>query len=292
LRRQTQQFKNNDELDTFLKKNFGYSYFKFADSLVQVYFIYKNIRYQRVIKRTLKKIRDIKKIKTDVLEVLDEFLIKYKFYNYVKGKYLSDKEEAVWTPEEKEKCIIKMFALDSFYKKLDRYTSLLKVNLKPRYPEIASIKARISPINLLALIWSYALRSRNRIQWGVMEEVLIYFWQLSEKLGIIDFLPHKSLNVPSAERLRFIYNKYRKTDYIRQAQVCFLLSFDDKFCKGGMGGKPFVREGKTIDYSDPIVWLNEYLWWDKEPEGWEKIYDLQFALEIVPEEEGKQRKNY
>jgi len=288
LQSQVQDFKSKEDLNNFLLKKYGYGYWQFADSFVTVFLIYRNIRYKQVIKNSLKKIGEINKLRSDVLALLDDFLRKRDFYKYSKFSQVIDNPEFIWTPEEKVSFIQRVFNLDLFFNKLDGCISIFKECLRPPYFPIVPKKLRISPLNLLVLIWSFALRSRNRVTWGLMEEVLKYFWKLIDKLGIIDYLPHKGINIPSAERLRFIYNKYKKTDYLKKAEGHFIVSFKEKCSEEEIRERAIKSEGKIIDYSDPIAWLDEYLWHDKEPEGWQALFDMGFAYQIL-EDDKKER---
>ena len=281
MKRQQQEFRSKEELNVFLLKRYGCGYWEFADSFVQVFQIYKRIRYEQVIKNTIKKIKELKKLKTNVVELVDEFLLKHDFYEYSKYSQVINDPKLIWTPEKKEGIIRQGFGLDSFFEKLKTFVSYLEPDLKSPYIPIAPLKIRISPLNLLVLVWSFALKARGRVTWNTMETVLSYFWRLIDRLGIIDFLPHTGTNIPSAERLRFIFNKYRKSAYIKQAEFCFILSFKEKWSEEELSERTIVFEGRTTDYSDPIVWLNELLWIDKEPAGWNKLNDMGLTFRIL-----------
>ena len=141
---------SNEKLDNYLKNNYGYSYWNFADSIFSIFISYRSRPYGKTIKLTKERISRIEKIKEKFIESIDDFLSEINFYEYSKFHVSMTSMKYLWTHNNKKHFIADKFRVKFIFSVLDemikRYNSDVSM-----FDGIAD-KIYIKPINLLILI--------------------------------------------------------------------------------------------------------------------------------------------
>lgn len=273
---------DNRSLDLFLKEKIKYGYWQFAHSMVWVYFFYQEKRYKIVKRDFRKKIEDLSKLKQKTIENIDALLMKINFYENSKIALYEPDKEFVWTSEKKEDFILKTFKLTEFSEISKSYKEYLeKDDKRDIYADYRLGKTRLKPVNLIILIWSFACKRGERIEWKLIFELLRWFNRKIKEIEANKYFEIEDESITSTERLRFLYNKYRKTDNIRIAEIIYRVCFFDKYSKEYKQQTVNFSGNKNVTYRDPIAWLDEWLWGDKQPEGWIAFNEYGLTLKIL-----------
>jgi len=142
------------EVDEFLKKRYGYGIWNFIYSLYWVAALYKLYDLRGEIALLKDKVHKLKSAKTRLIENIDQFLSDTDLWKIIKRSYPD--LNIRWTPDKREKFIASNFNVDRFFKIVEGYTE--RINNRIKYLEIYTRfpgrKLRISPRNLIILIWS------------------------------------------------------------------------------------------------------------------------------------------
>lgn len=267
---------SKEKLDDYLKQNYGYRYWNFADSIFSIFLSYRSRPYSKTVEITKERIKRIEKTKDKFIELIDDLLSEINFYEYSKLHQSMKFIKYLWTPNNKKKFIEDKFRLNYSFAVLEdmikSYNS--KVSIFHSFRE----KIYLKPINLLILAWSNALRKGNRIHWINLEMLLKWFLNKLDEIQILDAVGiEEPINkiVPSPERMRFISNKYRGTKHKILADSIFFRSFKDENEISEMKKWHLNSpDGEFVDYSDPLKFLYETMWKEKSPKGYLSLFDL------------------
>lgn len=275
---------SKEDIDTFLNINYGYGYWNFADSLFTVYLLYKSKDYETTRRLVDKRIERLEELKKKIVEIVDNFLIDIDFYRYSKNHKSLSGRSFKWTLNNKKGFIINRFRLKSFLSKID--------NLIDQYKRDTSFfpseyeKTRIKPINLVILIWSHALKKGGRVDWINMEKLIQWFLKILEEILVLDIYGVENKNIFSPERMRFINNRYKGTTCEDIGFSIFLDSFKNEEQIVERRKWNFIStNAEKIDYSDPLFFLDELLYFGKTPKAYLGLLDLGITYNLIEEYE-------
>lgn len=222
---------SKEKLDSFLKKKYGYGIWEFELSLYQTYIMYFHglrIRYHILEE---KRIRQLRNLKRKILELIDKYLSDINFYKYsLKGtlpKNLTGISK--WTSENRDKFIIKNFKIEQLFSIID-----LQIEHQIAFESIAEIDAslwgiespmRLKPSNFLILIWSYAMKERNKVDWINMEKLLSWFSNNVKETDLSNFFDFDKGDSYQPETLRLSRNKYKSSKYDKLANYIYINTF-------------------------------------------------------------------
>ena len=150
----------------------------------------------------------LKSAKTRLIEKIDQFLIDSVIWEEIKRGYPELKIKLL--PDEREKFIVKNFHLDRFFKIID--DRIEKINNRIKFLEIYSRipgkKLRITPRNLVILIWSKVMEKRKKEGDIDFENIsLLLNWLSLNKNWASMF---KSIRLVSSKTPELTYNRYIK----------------------------------------------------------------------------------
>lgn len=254
-----------NEVDSFLKKRYGFGIWEFDHSLVYIYSLYFEKKEKKVFHFIEKRIRKLEDIKRKIIELIDDFsadMNLYKLHNEFESTRIIK-----WTPKERYKFIAEKYKLSSFYsvinrliKKYKEHGSYLK---KDGTSKIINFRVYLKPINLAVLIWSHAMKRGKKVDWINMENLLNWFTKKLNEMGMLSFYEFNNGCAPLFETLRMTWNKYKNTKYDSLSKSIFLTFF--KIAKD---------EGKE-KFPKPLNELDEYLKWeDKSLDHINKLTDI------------------
>lgn len=272
---------SKENLDIFLNENYGYGYWNFADSLLSVYYLYKFRDFEKERVLIKERIEYFEKIKQKIIEILDQFLREIDFYKTSKYHYsLNKKFNYKWTPNNKREFILNRLQLKHFFSEFDEIIKQYKSHNTMNYFE--NDKIYLKPINFVILIWSHAIKKKGRIEWINMEKLIQWFLKILEEIDVLDIYGIESKDIPSPDRMRFIYNRYKGTIHGTSAFSFFMKSFQDEEKISRSKEMSFISiNAEKIDYSDPLKYLDEHLWFDKTPKAWRGLYDLGVTYHLL-----------
>jgi len=251
-----------EELDSFLKKRYGYGIWEFEFNLAYIYGIYQERKKQKVYKFIEERIQRLENIKSKIIVTLDDFLNEIKFYE-LSNEFIF-KSKIKWTPQNRTDFIIKHYKLNQFFSVINKQIDRLKgrksymENESPEIPTQILEPIYLKPLNLVILIWSYAMRRGSKIDWVNMQNLLNWFSKKLDEKGILDFFGFEIYNAPSTEILRLTRNKYRNTKYGIYAKLDFVLFFN---VRKDEGKRRFPKPlDKTDDYKDySLEYMKEHI---------------------------------
>lgn len=249
-----QEIKNNfteEELDLFLKNRYGYGIWEFEFSLAHVYDLYNEKKEKKIFQFIERRVQQLENIERKIIELLDDFLIEINFYKL--NNMLDLTRNAKWTQQRRTDFIIKHYKLSQFFSVIDgqikiykNRKSLMEDESLPLVPfQIHPIY--LKPLNLLVLIWSYAMKRGKKVDWVNMKNLLNWFSKKLDELDMLDFFGLEKHNAPSNETLRLSRNKYKKTKYDFIAKLTFHIFFQ----KAKEEGKE--RFPKPLDELDELL---------------------------------------
>jgi len=205
------------ELDSFLKKKYGYAVWDFEYFFVNLFLLYYFKEPVKVHQFIEKRINRLKNIKRRIIELLDDFLIEINFYKFYK---LISGENNIWTPQNKENFIIKKFELCTFFSVIDSAIQIIK-ELDSRWYNGKELLLNIKPKTLVILTLSYVMQTGKKVDWINMKNLINWFSIKFDEIGILDFFGMEKCKAPSADILRFTRNKYKNTKYNIYAKYLF-----------------------------------------------------------------------
>lgn len=265
-----------EELDSFLKKRYGYGIWEFEFSIANIIMFYseKNLpKFSQFIENRIKRLENMK---NKVIELLDDFLSDVNFYKLNKDIRLT--EITSWTPKNRYDFIIKGYQLSDFFSIIDNQISLYQSrevsgawekfgNSTIFPPELRVFPPRLKPLNLLLLIWSYAMKRGKKVDWINMENLLNWFSKTLNEIEALEFIGMEENEAPFTEILRLTRNKYKKSKYDIFAKVQFDLFFNIK-----------KDEGKER-YPKPLDDLDQFLKWEyKDIESMKHFCDFHMLI--------------
>jgi len=228
-----------DSLDSFLKVNYGYGIWEFASSLQLIYYLYDEKKRHVVYKYIDDKVTCLKKIKTNLMENIDDFLGGTKFYELSK-KSESPKKTQWPTPKRKD-FIRKHYKLNNLYavideqiKKYERLKQLFEpflnnnMNLINEFPRVPLLPRKIKPIQLLALVWSFIMKrgaEKKQKDWINMVRLLNWFVKRLNNKGVKDIFHLEEYDTPPPELLRKYWNRYKESKYFFVVIIIFDVCF-------------------------------------------------------------------
>lgn len=274
---------SKNELNKFLIGRYGYGYWSFADSLNTIHSIYKLSDVHSLDKLYRDRIAYLEIINQKIIEIIDKFLIDIEFYKNSKFHRNSELQNFIWTPNNKKAFILDRFFLKDF--------SMLINELKRNYEEkslfYTSIKTEspkiyLKPINFIIVTWSYAFKRKGRVEWINMELLLKWFLKAFGKLDILDVFQLDDRKIAYPERMRFIFNKYKETEHGKVAYSIFVDSFlKEEEIKARKRKILISLNGEKIDYSDPLIYLYEDVWYEKSPVAILMLEDMGTAYHLL-----------
>lgn len=264
------------ELDRYLKENYGCRYAQFAKSLEYTNSLY-SFRNQEAQKRHIsEEIKKLKKIKEKIYELFDEFLEKINFYKFSKVFRFSNGTVFKWTTDKRRDFIKEIFKLYPTFSAIDELIIIIKKHSLPNSYSFFKRSIYLKPSNFIIMVWSHVLKKGDRIDWINIEGLLKWFSLKSKKLEISDFFSFIKDDLPSPERMRFIYNKYRKKfiedpkTYRDLAFQGFLLCFV----------KEITNKELILFGTKKTSLLEKYLKYGPR-DAWGKFSDISTALELA-----------
>lgn len=196
------------DVDEFLKKRCGYGIWNFIYSLYWVAALYNIYDLRGEIKLLNAKVHKIKSAKTRLIENIDQFLIDTDIWKGIKRGYPELKIR--WTPDIREKFIANNFQLDRFFKIVDDRIEKInrRIKLLEIYIRIPAKKLRITPRNLIILVWSHVMvteEDEEKIDFENISVLLNWFSLNKNWTGFF-----KSTKLVSPKTPELTYNKYVK----------------------------------------------------------------------------------
>jgi hypothetical protein len=220
-----------EELNSFLNRRYGYGIWEFELSLYQTYIMYYHgLRLRAYIFET-ERISKLKGIKRKILELIDNYLSDINFYKYSSKGTLYKKVTGIskWTTEKRAKFIIKNFKIEQLFSIIDELIEhqIAYMAASEFDASLMGVESpmRLKPLNFLVLIWSYAMKERNRVDWINMEQLLLWFSKEFENTDLSYFFDFKKKDSYPPEKLRLSRNKYRNSKYDELANYIFINFF-------------------------------------------------------------------
>jgi hypothetical protein len=278
---------SKEELNNYLKKNYGYEYWNFANSVFWIDHMFESKKNDLLISYYKKRISLLEITGKKVMQIFDDLLTKINFYKtdmLFENKKDMDNSESRWSTKKRQEFIIKCFNLEKTMSVIKRITK----QYQRQYfvdREQRKFKARIKPLNFLILVWSHALTKNNRIEWSNLESLLKWFRRDLYNVEILGENEMENSEIPSEERMRYIHNRYKGTMLEKVAKSIFDLSFviHEKSVVMKTMGSFFCEGDKRINYSDPIRYLKEALWLRRSPEGFLLLADFRVGFKLKRE---------
>ena len=270
-----------EELDSFLKKRYGYGIWEFEFSIANIILFYsekKLPKFRQFIEDRIKRLENAKRM---IIELLDDFLSDVNFYKLNKDIKLT--EITSWTPKNRYDFIIRGYQLTDFFSIIDNQISLYqnrevfgawekKGNSTYFSSVLRVFPPRLKPLNLLLLIWSYAMKRGKKVDWINMENLLNWFSKRLNEIEALEFIGMEENEAPFTEILRLTRNKYKKSNYDIFAMVQFDLFFNIK-----------KDEGKE-KFPKPLDDLDQFLKWEYEDlQGMENFCDTFMLIKWLSE---------
>lgn len=220
---------SKNKLDAFLKEKFGYGIWEFELSLYQAYVTYLYSKSTKIQKMTNEKIKELQDLKEKILALLDDFMSKINFYKKcTRFKIITDiTGVSKWSTQERKKFIIKNYKLDQLFTIIDRQINFyqaidFKLEMEGVLWGIESLsQLKLKPINFLVLVWNFAMKKENKVDWINMEKLLIWFSENVDEKALPDFLNSDNLRTYSPEILRSTRNKYNNSRYEKLAHYLY-----------------------------------------------------------------------
>lgn len=203
------------DLDIFLKErgyNFGYK--EIALSLARVDSICLSrtkISYLPIIEKELQELKAIR--------------LKYK--NHIQKKHLTD-----YNP---------LKILDEAFPniKTNKNSNGIYANLDKRIEELENLlllsplaKTKISPRNLIILVWAYALKiNRESIDWNLVENLLNWFQEKNKNTNLNALFDSKKIAKKTLQKMYYKHvtaDKKSKKEYENLVKLIYKKSFIDK----------------------------------------------------------------
>ena len=243
---------SKEKLDSFLKEKYGYGIWEFEFSLAYTHGLFSEKEDQEIHKFIEKRVQKLESIKRKIIELLDDFLIEINFYDL--NNKLNFTKTTKWTPQKRANFIIKNYKLSQFSSVIDGQIKKYKdrrslLNEEPPLVPFTVHPIYLKPINLVVLIWSYAMKKGKKTDWINMENLFNWFSKNLDEVNILDFFGLEKCNAPSSETLRLTRNKYKYTKYNILAIFIFRLFFKEKRVKD---------EGKE-KFPKPLIETEEFL---------------------------------
>lgn len=194
------------EVDKFLKVKYGYGIWNFIYSLYWVATFYHLHDIGKEIDLLRAKVRRLKSAKTRLIENIDQFLIETDIWKIIKRSYPD--LNLKWTADNREKFIAGNFNVDRFFEIVDGYTERIKNRIKyfEIYTRFPARKLRISPRNLIILVWSEVMveeGKEEKIDFENISNLLNWFSLNKNWAGFF-----KSTKLVSPKTPELTYNKY------------------------------------------------------------------------------------
>jgi len=248
---------SREDLDSFLQEHYGYGIWEFETSIVHIYSLYVEKRRIYLNKFIESRVELLISVKNKIFEVLDDCLEKINFYKW--NEELNFTAIKNWTSDKRIKFISEAYKLNEFTSILDNqvkvYENLKTHSIYDKVKKSGIFPPYIKPLNLLILIWSFALKRGKKIDWINMEKLLEWFFSHIKDIDKMDLFPIEKQDIPSAETLRLLNYKYKNTSYGVYAKVVFVFNFNIQ-----------VNEDK-YKHPQPLIELEQSLdttfWWDK-----------------------------
>jgi len=191
--------------------------------------MYKLYKMRAEIALLKDEVHKLKSVKTRLIENIDQFLIDTDIWKIIKRSYPDLNIKL--TPDKREKFIASNFNVDRFFKIVEGYTE--RINSKIKYLEIYTSfpgrKLRISPRNLIILIWSkimVAEGNEEKIDFENISVLLNWFSLNKNWAGMF-----KSTKLISPKTPELTYNRYIKfakdEEYHSLANYLYIDCFPD-----------------------------------------------------------------
>lgn len=217
------------EVDEFLKERYEYGIWHFIYSLYWVAALYKLYDLRGEIALLKDKVHKIRSAKTRLIENIDQFLIDTDIWKGIKKGYPDLNIRR--TRDKIEKFIASNFHLDRFFKIVD--DRIEKINRRIKFFEIYSRipakKLRITPRNLIILVWSHVTqegKKEDNIEFKNISVLLNWFSLNKNWAGMF-----KSTKLVSQKTPELTYNKYIKfakdNEYNSLSSCLFIDCFPD-----------------------------------------------------------------
>jgi len=206
----------------------------------------------------------LENIKKKVIELLDDFSTELNLYNLYND--LKSSKTTKWTPSERTKFLLKIYRLDPLISAINKIIKKYKEHLSRMKKEAlksTQIRFKIKPLNFAVLIWNYAMKIGEKVDWINMENLLNWFSEKLNRKGLLDYFEFKLYEAPMAETLRLTRNKYKKTKYEHLSKTVY--------------NNLFKKESNLLKekFPKPLDELNEYIKWeDKNLEHIKKLADI------------------
>jgi len=222
---------SKEKLDSFLKEKYGYGIWEFELSLYKTYVMYYHgLRIKEYILQA-ERIRQLRNLKRKTLELIDKYLSEINFYKYsLKGtlpKNLTGISK--WTSENRDKFIIKNFKIEQLFSIVDEL-----IEHQIMFETISEMDAllwgvewpmRLKPLNFVVLIWSYAMKKRNKVDWINVGELLSWFSKEAKETAFSNFFDFDKEDSYLPGTLRLARNKYKSSKYDKLANYIYINTF-------------------------------------------------------------------
>ncbi len=221
-----------EELDFFLKENYGYGIWHFKHSLFEIFIPYYPKKAKHVYQLIKKRVKQLENMKMKILELLDDFLTDINFY--IINNELCLIKNTKWTLQKRKNFVLQYYKLNDFFLIIDRQINSYKeAEVFKSYEKFisrgGSLPLHLKPLNLVALTWSYVMKTGKKVDWINMENLINWFSKNIGQTKVLDYYGIRKCDSPPSEILRFTRNKYKNTLNDSWAKNIFISSFEAPF---------------------------------------------------------------
>jgi hypothetical protein len=196
------------DIDKFLKERYGYGIWNFTYSFYWVAIFYNFRDMSKEVDLLRAKIKKLQSAKSRLIENIDQFLIDTDIWEIIKRSHPDLIKK--WTTDKRRKFIEANFNVDRFFQIVSGYIERIKKRSRflELYTKIPAERLRITPRNLIILVWSYVMRKGD-------DEEEIKFENISALLNWFSINKNwasmfKSTGSVSLKTPELTYNKYIK----------------------------------------------------------------------------------
>jgi len=220
-----------DQLDRFLKRFYGHGFANFELSFMMTYILFQYFDICAKSYPMIQKERQrLSKLRQKLIELFDDYLREIEFYKYgLVFETIKQTGITEWNSENRKLFIQKYFKLDPVLAIIDKPDDwFLKVEMEDDIiPNAYGIDKglRISPLNLLILVWSNPLRRNTRVDWINLSKLLLWFAEQNEWSKLNEFYGLAKGKEIGEYTLRLTRNKYRKSRYSETARTQYRALF-------------------------------------------------------------------